>query len=90
MKASEVIRTRVPPELKLAFESLAANHGLTASHVLRQIMKEYVDQETELARRQEETLEALEDIEVGRVVGGDEVMAWLASWGKDDELEPPE
>jgi len=36
-------------------------------------MGQYVDQETELARRQEETLEALEDIEAGRVVGGDEV-----------------
>ena len=44
---------------------------------------------SKLARRHEETLEALEDIESGRVVGGDEVMAWLASWGKDDELEPP-
>ena len=38
MKASEVIRARVPAELKLAFESLAANHGLSASHVLRQII----------------------------------------------------
>lgn len=90
MKASEVIRARVPAELKLAFESLAANYGLSASHVLRNLMGQYVDQERELARRREETLEALEDIEAGRVVDGNDVMAWLASWGKDDELEPPE
>ena len=30
-----------------------------------------------MIRRHEETLEALEDIEVGRVVAGQEIMSWL-------------
>ncbi|MCI5142354.1 MAG: CopG family transcriptional regulator [Candidatus Electrothrix sp. ATG1] len=38
----------------------------------------------------EDTLEALEDIESGRVVAGEEVISWLASWGDEDELEPPQ
>lgn len=89
MKTTEVIRARVPGNLKQEFENAAAHHGLSVSHVLRQLMGKYVDHEKELARRREETLEALEDIEAGRVVAGNDVMAWLASWGTDDELEPP-
>ena len=36
--------------------------------------------EKELSQRRAETLEALEDIEVGRVVDGDDVMNWLGTW----------
>jgi predicted transcriptional regulator len=38
----------------------------------------------------EETLEALEDIEKGRILAGEKVMNWLASWGDKDELELPD
>ena len=31
----------------------------------------------------------LEDIAAGRVVDGDEVMDWIASWGTPDEKAPP-
>jgi len=30
-----------------------------------------------------------QDIDAGRVVDDDKVDAWLESWGKDDELDPP-
>ena len=43
-----------------------------------------------MARRRQETLEALEDIEAGRVVEGESVMNWLSGWGADDETEPPQ
>ena len=43
-----------------------------------------------MTRRHEETLEALEDIEGGRVIAGEEVMNWLASWGDEDELKHPD
>ena len=39
--------------------------------------------------RYEDTLEALEDIEDGKVIAGEEVMSWLTSWGDEDELDPP-
>ena len=35
------------------------------------------------------TLEALADVEAGRVVEGEKVLDWLDSWGSDDELAPP-
>ncbi|MDU9050513.1 MAG: hypothetical protein Q3M30_16830 [Candidatus Electrothrix sp. Rat3] len=43
-----------------------------------------------MIRRHEETLEALEDIEDGRVIASEEVMNWLAGWGDEEEPEPPQ
>ena len=84
-----VVRARVPEELKKDFETVAASHEMNLSHVIRMLMSQYVVQEKKKIRRHEETLEALEDIECGRVVAGEEVMSWLASWGDENELEPP-
>lgn len=89
MKATEIIRARVPVELKHNFETIAQHQGMSVSHILRRLMEQYIEREKELAQRREETLEALEDIETDRVVDGDEILTWLASWGTEDELEPP-
>ena len=89
MSTAGVIKARVPVDLKQEFENATAQHGLSVSHVLRQLMGQYVEREREIARRREETLEAIEDIETGRVVAGDKIMTWLAGWGMNDELEPP-
>jgi len=84
-----VVRARIPETLKKDFEAAAAAHGWNLSHAIRQLMKQYVEQEKELEHRHQQTLEALEDIEAGRVVDGKKVLDWLAGWGNDDEQEPP-
>ena len=84
-----VVRARIPETLKKDFEAAAAAHGWNLSHAIRQLMKQYVEQEKELERRHQQTLEAIEDIEAGRVVDGKKVLDWLAGWGNDDEQEPP-
>lgn len=86
---TEVIRARIPETLKKDFEAAAAAHGWNLSHAIRQLMSQYVAQEKEIIRRRQETLEALEDIETGRVVDGKKVMNWLSGWGTDDEQESP-
>ncbi len=86
---TEVIRARVPETLKKAFDAAAAAHGWNLSHAIRQLMNQYVAQEKEMIRQRQQTLEALEDIEAGRVVDGEKVMNWLSGWGTDDEQEPP-
>lgn len=40
-------------------------------------------------QRWQDTIEALEAIRMGRIVDGDNVHAWLESWGTEQELEPP-
>jgi predicted transcriptional regulator len=84
-----VVRARVPEPLKKDFEAAAAAHGWNLSHAMRQLMNQYVAQEKEMVRRRQETLEALEDIEAGRVMDGKKVLSWLSGWGTDDEQEPP-
>ncbi len=42
-----------------------------------------------MVRRRQVPLEALEDIEAGRVVDGKKALNWLSGWGTDDEQEPP-
>jgi antitoxin component of RelBE/YafQ-DinJ toxin-antitoxin module len=84
-----VVRARIPETLKKDFEAAAAARGWNLSHAIRQLMKQYVEQEKELEHRHQQTLEALEDIQAGRVVDGKKVMDWLARWGDDDEQEPP-
>lgn len=42
------------------------------------------------AQRWQETLTALEDVRLGRVIDGDRVHTWLKSWGKANELNPPD
>ncbi len=86
---TKVIRARIPEDLKKEFEAAAAAHQMSLSNALRQLMNQYVEQERELARRREETIEAMEDIATGRIVDGDEVMTWLAGWGTESEMEPP-
>ena len=84
-----VIRARIPEVLKRDFEAAAATHEMNLSQAVRVLMVQYVEKEKEIARRHGESLEALEDIETGEIVDGNKVMTWLASWGTDDELEPP-
>ncbi len=89
MQKSEVVRARIPASLKQEFETAAAARGWSLSHAIRQLMQQYVAQEKERDHRRTETLEALADVEAGRVVEGERVMVWLDSWGSDDELAPP-
>lgn len=89
MQKSEVVRARIPESLKQEFETAATTRGWSLSHAIRQLMQQYVAQEKERVHRRTETLEALADVEAGRVVEGEKVMDWLDSWGSEDELAPP-
>ena len=84
-----VIRARVPEKLKKEFEDFASSHGWNLSQAIRLLMNQYVLREKELNIRRLETLEALEDMETGRVVDGDKVLEWLDTWGTDDETTAP-
>lgn len=48
-----------------------------------------LQREDQRQRRDEETREALGELDAGQVVDGDEVLDWIDSWGSDKELEPP-
>ena len=74
------------PELKNEIERLAEREGRSVSELVRAALRAYEEDRTEWLRALDEGIEAAES---GRVVDDDKVDAWLASWGTDDELEPP-
>ena len=87
---TDVIRARVPEDLKREFEEAISPHGLNLSLAIRMLMEQYVTDEKEAKRRYNETLEALEDIAAQRVISGERVFEWMAGWGTDSETEAPQ
>lgn len=48
-----------------------------------------VDRESRLAWERERIAEAEEDVAAGRVIGGQEALAWLDHWAAGEDLEDP-
>ncbi|MFN2229026.1 MAG: CopG family ribbon-helix-helix protein, partial [Anaerolineae bacterium] len=57
--------------------------------IINDAVREYLEREDLRQRRDEETREALAELDAGQVVDGDEVLAWIDSWGSENEREPP-
>lgn len=85
---TDIIRTRIDDNLKKSFDLIMHRKGLTASKVLRGFIADYVERENISTKRDQETLDALEQVKLGNVVDGDVVMSWLRSWGTDGEKKP--
>ena len=86
---SKIVRGRVPEELRNDFLSFAAKQGLTESAAVQYLVKSYVAHMRKIQQRNEETLEALADVEAGLVFSADTVLDWVSSWGTPDEKEAP-
>ncbi len=84
-----VTSVRIENNLMPALDKIAHNLKRSKSWIINEALKEYVAHHMLEQTRWQDTLEALEDIRMGRVVDSDKVHAWLESWGTDNELEPP-
>jgi len=80
---------RMPDDLMSQLEETAKKLQRSKGWVINDAVKDYLAREERKAERLVQTREALEDIEMGRVVNGQEVMSWLDSWGSDMEKSPP-
>ena len=56
---------------------------------INEAMKDYLDRLGQDERRWADTLEALASVKAGRVVDGDDMLEWIASWGSKAEKKPP-
>jgi predicted transcriptional regulator len=74
-------------ELMTKLMLIASKQHKEHNWIINEAVKEYVEREEYKQQKLEETKEGLADIQAGRVVDGEEVMAWLASWGTENELE---
>jgi len=80
---------RMPDELLQRLDSTATRLRRSKGWIINDAVREYLEREDLRQRRDEETREALTDLDAGQVVDGDQVLAWIDSWGSKNEREPP-
>ncbi len=78
---------RLDADLKDAVDREARREDRSASYVIQQATREYVERK-ELFRAMVAELEAEED--KGEFISSDKMRAWVASWGTAIELPSPE
>ncbi len=83
-----VTSVRIHDDLKARLEKVSKKLRHSKGWIMNEALREYLDHQDLEEQRWKETLEALEDIESGRVVDGKKVMTWLKSWSKEDEFPP--
>ncbi|MGQ0546665.1 MAG: CopG family ribbon-helix-helix protein [Betaproteobacteria bacterium] len=84
-----VTSVRLSPDVEQKLQTVAGRARRTKSWLINEAVKDYLERLGEDERRWAETVEALASVKAGRVVGGDEMMEWIAAWGKKAEKKPP-
>lgn len=82
---------RLEPALKQRVEALAEAEHSTFSSVVRDALNMYLNQREAERAEIDEAMAAWRDFEeTGLHVTGQEMSAWLRTWGSDKEDEAPE
>jgi len=84
-----VTSVRLQPEIESPLEKLAKELDRSKNYLINQAIKEFLERKALDEKRWSETLEALDSIKTGALVDESDVSAWLDSWGRDNELNPP-
>ena len=84
--ATRVITAHVPTGLAEKVDAMAARLDRSRGWVMKQALAAWVDQEEERHRL---TLEALADVDAGRLVDHGAILVWVDSLGTDAPLPPP-
>ena len=80
---------RMPDDLLQRLDSTATRLRRSKGWIINDAVREYLEREELRRRRDKETREALAELDAGQVFDGDEVLAWIDSWGSENEREPP-
>lgn len=86
MAETKVLTAHIPIALAQKVDAMAARIERSRGWVMKQALAAWVDQEEERHRL---TLEALHDVDAGRVIDHEAVKAWADSLGTDKPLPPP-
>ncbi|SFM01272.1 CopG family ribbon-helix-helix protein [Methylobacterium pseudosasicola] len=77
--------------LKGRVQHLAEIRRRTPHWIMREAIMQYVEREEKREALRRDTLKAWEDSQAtGLHATAEEVETWLASWGSENELPPPE
>ena len=84
-----ITSVRIKEELNESLKELAEKKQRSKSWIINEAVAEYILKDNAESQKWIETLEGLEDIKNGRIVDGEEVLAWIESWGTENELDMP-
>lgn len=80
---------RMPDDLLQRLDATATRLRRSKGWIINDAVREYLEREDLRQRRDAETREALAELDAGQVVDGEDVLAWIDSWGSKNEREPP-
>jgi predicted transcriptional regulator len=83
---TKVLTAHVPLPLAEKVDQMAARLERSRGWIVKQALSAWIDQEEERRRL---TLEALDDVEVGRIIDHQAVQAWAESLDTDNPLPLP-
>lgn len=83
---TKVLTAHVPVDLARKVDTMASRLDRSRGWVMKQALAAWVDQEEQ---RHQMTLEALNDVDAGRVIDHSVIQAWANSLGTDDPLPSP-
>ncbi|MDR3298716.1 MAG: ribbon-helix-helix protein, CopG family [Candidatus Accumulibacter sp.] len=89
--ANQNVTVRLDRPMCERIHTLAESRKRTKHWMIKEAVWEYIEREEAQEALRKTPLESWRDHEeTGLHVTGDEVIRWSASWGTDNELEPPE
>ncbi|MDQ0395401.1 CopG family ribbon-helix-helix protein [Labrys monachus] len=83
---TKVLTAHIPLPLADKIDALAARLERSRGWIIKQALADWIDQEEERDRL---TREALADVDAGRVIDHESVLAWAESLGTDEPLPVP-
>ena len=83
---TKVMTAHIPTALAQKVDQMAARMDRSRGWVVKQALADWVDQEEERSRL---TLEAMADVDAGRVIDHQAVQAWADSLSTDPPLPVP-
>jgi predicted transcriptional regulator len=86
MQTTKVLTAHVPLPLAEKVDLIAARIERSRGWIVKQALSAWIEQEEE---RRQLTLEALLDVDAGRLIDHQSVQAWAASLGTDTPIEVP-
>lgn len=82
---------KIDDALKARIQTLAEQKQRSAHWIMREAIEQYVDQEEKRRRFDEHAQASWQHYqETGLHITGDELFAWMDSWGTDEDTRPPE
>lgn len=84
--ASRVMTAHVPVEMAEKIDELAERLDRSRGWIIKQALADWIADEEERRRLIQE---ALDEVDAGRLIDNDVVMAWIDSFDSDNQLPDP-